>query len=133
MIKSFSMQLLCLALPFLFFTQQSTAQDKLTYVLKVADVDVVDGSKVITVRFQGSFPDDGAAEDETNWRVIAIDENGQTKSYEPANATIPTNPLLRASKLVHLRMAVSLEPGDDLDPKTHKIIVRYQQQNLPSS
>jgi hypothetical protein len=130
MLKTFLSLILCLAIPPLFGVQASIAQDdKLTYVLAVADIDVAtDGTKIIAVRFQGSFPDDEAAEDEDNWRVIALDEKGETKTYRPETALVNSRP----SKLVHLKMNVSLATGGELDPKTHKIIVRYQQQNLPS-
>jgi hypothetical protein len=110
--------------------KQERSKDELTYVLKTADEDKDAGLKIIAVRFQGSFPDDAAAEDENNWRVIAIDERGGVKSHTPDKATVNS----RDSLLVHLRMKpdASLETGGDLDPKTHKIMVRYQQANLPS-
>jgi hypothetical protein len=121
--------LACLIAPLLLTAQDSVAQDdKLTYVLRVADVDVDSaGSKVIAVQFQGSFPEDVAASKKEYWIVIAIGQDGKTQSYQPAHAEVKAQ-----NKLVNLKMDVSLDAGGDLDPKTHKIIVRYQQANLPS-
>jgi hypothetical protein len=129
MLKRIVWLLACLVIPILLATDNTVAQDdKLTYVLRVADVDVFEGSKVIAVQFQESFPEDKAAENEDNWRVIAIDRDGNTRSYQPVAAKVKS----RLSQLVNLTMGVNLGDGGELDPKTHKIIVRYQQQNLPS-
>ena len=123
--------LLFLTVPLLYVGQtamaQSKPQDTLTYVLDVADKDVLNGSPVIAVRFQGSFPEEDAAKNTDFWRVIAIDKDGNTKTFKPIDVVLrPQN------KLANLRMKESLDTDGELDPKMHKIIVRYQQQNLPT-
>jgi hypothetical protein len=131
MINRLLLLAVCLSISFQLGIQKANAQDdKLTYVLEIAKVelDVDPSGKTIAVRFAKSLPAGEAANLASNWRVIAIDVNGDTKSYQPQSANVVPG----LSQLVLLRMQSTLEPGGELDRTTHKIIIRYQQQNLPS-
>src|SRR5258707_10737556 len=129
--KRFVVLLLCLTTLVQLGSQRVSAQeDKITYVLEIAklDFDVDPSGKTIAVRFAKSVPSDEAANDAKNWRVIGIDANGDVTSYQPVTAHLQSRP----SKLVLLQMGVSLADGGELDRATHKIIIRYQQLNLPT-
>jgi hypothetical protein len=114
---------------FMFVVTGATmGQDDLTFVLTRAKVNVDDASRQsIEVLFGESSPEDEAVRNKDHWRVIAIDENGDTQTYLPE--TVDPDKL---NKEAILHMAVSLASGGPLDPATHKIIVRYQEHNLPT-
>jgi hypothetical protein len=112
-------------------TQSVMAQDdKLTYVLTIAKVDFRQdpSGKSIAVSFGESLPSDEALKEARNWRVIGIDEDGTTRIYQPDSVTLQS----RDDKLVFLNMPVSLTDGGPFDRTRNKIIVRYQQSNLPT-
>lgn len=117
-------------------------QDKLTYTLTMAKVNVmkpecksiiiqanpaspVGACQEIEVLFGSSVPDKAAAENPDNWLVIAVDESGK-QSVRPRSADAG------ADGEVMLTINENLNPAGKFDRDTHRIIIVYQQQNLPT-
>jgi hypothetical protein len=117
--------------------------DKLTYTLTNAKVNVVKPEcksvivqanldlpvapcQEIEVLFGSSVPDKAATEDTNNWLVMAIDENGKD-SFRPRSVAAGDD------GEVMLTMGEDLNPGGKLDRFSHRIIITYQQHNLPTT
>jgi hypothetical protein len=145
MLKKILLRFACAAAAYILLTSAAFAQDdKLTYVLTEARVRVVEpgcksviikqnpddpdpACKTIEVLFGKSFPEKAAAENSDNWLVIAVGTDGGRLSVHPQRPE--ADPL---NKRVVLHMNENLNSGGTLDRSTHRIIIVYQQQNLPS-
>jgi hypothetical protein len=128
----------------LIVTPAAAQEDKLTYVLTRARVNVdrpecrsvivkqnpadpTPPCKEIEVLFGKSFPETEAAENPNNWLVFAVNAEGQRAAFSPRRVQADIT-----NKLVLLEMDEDLNPGGRLDRATHRIVIIYQQQNLPT-
>lgn len=136
MSRTISLRLVWLAVLLLIAVPSAFAQDdKLTYVLTRARVNVDEAGcrgadaecRSIEVLFGESFPDEVAARNPDNWLVIAVGAVGDRKTVHPQSVEPDA-----LNKLVVLRLNENLNTGGPLDRSAHRIIIVYQQQNLPT-
>ncbi|HYJ87337.1 MAG TPA: hypothetical protein VEW46_14845 [Pyrinomonadaceae bacterium] len=135
-----------IAIGFLLMTSSVAQDDKLVYVLTKARANVdrpecrvvivqndssapIAACREIEILFGKSFPGKEEVERTKNWLLIAIGEDGKRREFEPQS--IDAN---ETEKLAILRLAPDedLNPKGSLDRATHRIIIVYQQQNLPT-
>jgi hypothetical protein len=146
MLKNFLLRIACATVVGLLIVSPAFAQDdNLTYVLTRARVNVDEpgcrsaivnanptdpnpGCKSIEVLFGKSFPENEAAGNANNWLVIGIGLEGNRQIVHPQSVEVSA----REDKIVILHLSQDLNSGGQLDRLTHRIIIAYQQQNLPT-
>ncbi|HEX8071582.1 MAG TPA: hypothetical protein VF546_16630 [Pyrinomonadaceae bacterium] len=131
MTKKYLFTAICLVVVLWSWAGAVFAQDDtLTYVLDIAKMNLDDdpSERSIDVSFVKSLPGDEALQQVNNWLVMAEDNvTGVIQTLHPVGVKLHP----RNEKLVTLQMGVSLG-ASGIDRTTHKIIIRYQQQNFPT-